>query len=966
MTQKATNNPTSQAKIAHEISTPSKEAGFFDNIIIKGAREHNLKNIDLTIPRNKLIVFTGVSGSGKTSLAFDTLYAEGQRRYVESLSAYARQFLGQMEKPSVDYIGGLSPAISIEQKSTSKNPRSTVGTVTEIYDYLRVLYARAGEQYCHICGCKVGAQTVQDMVDRILTLPNGTKISILAPLVQQRKGEYKDLFDKARQKGFVRVRINGRIVDLSEQIELDKKRKHDIDLMVDRLIIKDGIKNRLTQSVETALEESEGKLLVSILDGEQMLFSEQYACPKCGIGFEELTPQHFSFNSPSGMCQACNGLGSVLQVDPKLVVPDESMSINNGAVAFWGSLAQKSGSWRAKAVKAIARQFDIDLDVPWRELSEQQKNLILYGTNQMVKYQWDFSNGKLEFERPLNGVIHEIERLFHQTTSEQMRSYYQGFMSNIPCSECNGTKLRQESRHVFIDGKSIVDLVSMSVREAMETLNNMRLRPRQSAIAGEVLREIKGRLGFLLNVGLHYLTLDRAAPTLSGGESQRIRLASQVGCGLVGVMYILDEPTIGLHQRDNSRLIETLTSLRDMGNTVIVVEHDPNTIGSADWIVDFGPGAGHRGGEIVISAPPEKVKAHKGSITGAYLSGRSEIPVPQRRRRPSDRWLELRGARHNNLKGINLRIPVGTLICVTGVSGSGKSSLINQTLYPAMQRLLYKTRTSVGDFDELCGRQYFDAVIEIDQAPIGRTPRSNPATYTKVFDHIRRLFSRLPDANARGYKPGRFSFNVRGGRCEKCHGAGVIRIEMQFLPDVYITCESCKGKRFNRETLEIEYKGKNISEILDMEVSEAYQHFKNIPPIRRSLETLKDVGLDYIKLGQPATTLSGGEAQRVKLAKELQKRSSGRTLYILDEPTTGLHFADVDKLLKVLNRLVDEGNTMIIIEHNLDVIKCADWIIDLGPEGGDEGGYIIAEGTPEKLTNEPRSHTGRYLKRVLG
>ncbi|MBN2383274.1 excinuclease ABC subunit UvrA [bacterium] len=935
-------------------------------IVIKGAREHNLKNVDLEIPRNKLIVFTGVSGSGKSSLAFDTIYAEGQRRYVESLSSYARQFLGQMEKPRVDFIEGLSPAISIEQKTASHNPRSTVGTVTEIYDYLRVLIARAGRQYCHQCGQPIGAQTVDQMADIILALPDNTKIMILAPLIEERKGTHQDIIDRAKKEGFVRIRINNRVVDLSETIDLDKKRKHTIELVIDRLIVKDTIRSRLVESIELALKYSQGLLKVVPDQGEEILFSERRACIKCGLSFEELSPQRFSFNNPLGMCTQCGGLGSIDEVDPNLIVLDPTKSIMEGAIAVWKDFEKRSHSWSLRILQQLAKHYGFSLYTPYQELPEQVRDLLLYGSNnRKIKIEWDTGRSAGVFYHAPEGVIPRITRLYTQTTSEEVRKYYASFMNKKSCPACNGSRLRPESRAVRFHDRSIIDIVGMNVRQCYDFFDGLVLRRDEQAIAGELIQEIKARLRFLLDVGLHYLTLERNTPSLSGGESQRIRLASQIGSGLVGVLYALDEPSIGLHQRDNDRLLRSLERLRDLGNTVIVVEHDLEAMLRADILVDFGPGAGQRGGTIVAQGPPVEVMEDPRSITGQYLAGKRVIPMRDIRRDPNAKYLVVTDAHENNLKHIEISFPLGLFVCVTGVSGSGKSSLVNNILYRALAQKLHRARVQTGKYGALRGLEHIDKVINIDQKPIGRTPRSNPATYVKVFDYIRSLFSQVPKARGRGYQPGRFSFNVKGGRCEACQGDGLKRIEMHFLPDVYITCSECKGQRFNQETLQIEYKGKNIAQVLDMEVAEALVHFENVPQITRILETLLDVGLDYIKLGQPATTLSGGEAQRVKLAKELCRKSTGKTVYILDEPTTGLHFADIEKLLQVLNRLVDEGNTIIVIEHNLDVIKCADYIIDLGPEGGDGGGTVVAQGTPEQVAESIDSHTGAFLKKIL-
>jgi excinuclease ABC subunit A len=937
------------------------------DIIVKGASEHNLKNINVTIPRNKLIVFTGVSGSGKTSLAFDTLYAEGQRRYVESLSAYARQFLGQMEKPKVDFIEGLSPAISIEQKAASKNPRSTVGTVTEIYDYLRVLYARIGTQYCYNCGAEVGSQTVDQMVDHIMELPAGTKVQILAPIVQSRKGEHKEELDEIRREGFVRVMINGVLRNLEEDIQLDKKSKHNIDVVVDRLVIKESIRSRLTDSLEVALRLTEGFVKLDLTDENQSeILSQKNSCTSCGIGYEELSPQSFSFNSPIGACTVCNGLGYKLEFDPGLVVPDPSVSIMEGAVVAWGILEEKQHSWTLHMLRNMAREFGFSLETPWEDLSYEIQQLILYGAKgKRFKVEWKNANSSGQFMSRWEGIIHQLNRRLKETTSEEMRRYYLQYISDKPCPECEGMKLKPASLSVKIGKKNIYDVTTMNIREAHEFFTHLKLKGNQFQIAEESLKEIVNRLGFLISVGLHYLTLARRSPSLSGGETQRIRLASQIGSSLVGVMYILDEPSIGLHQRDNHKLTEMLLQLRDLGNTVIVVEHDEEMMRTADMILDFGPRAGIYGGEIVAQGEIKDIVKNKKSLTGRYLSGELEIETPKRRIKPDQRFIEIIGARHNNLKNLHAKIPVGLFVCVTGVSGSGKSSLINQTLYPALFKHFNKSLNKIGEYDAIKGFEHFDKVIAIDQQPIGRTPRSNPCTYIKLFDPIRNLFAELPQSKIRGYKAGRFSFNVKGGRCEACEGAGLKQIEMHFMPDIYVTCEVCKGKRYNSETLSVKFKGKSISDVLDMDVQEAMDYFSNIPSIASKLRTLIEVGLDYIKLGQPSTTLSGGEAQRIKLSRELSKTSTGNTLYLLDEPTTGLHFDDIQKLLIVLKRLVSMGNTVIVIEHNLDVIKCADYVIDLGPEGGDEGGLIIAEGTPEEVAQNSKSYTGEYLKKHL-
>ncbi|HOV16863.1 MAG TPA: excinuclease ABC subunit UvrA [Candidatus Cloacimonadota bacterium] len=936
-------------------------------ILIKGAQEHNLKNITLELPRNEMIVFTGVSGSGKSSLAFDTLYAEGQRRYVESLSAYARQFLGQMEKPKVDYIEGLSPAIAIEQKAASKNPRSTVGTVTEIYDYLRILFARIGKQYCYNCGAEVGAQTIDQMTENLLKYPIGAKLQILAPIVQNRKGEHKEELDALRQQGFVRVIINGKQRSLDEDIVLDKKSKHNIDVVVDRIVIKEGIRSRLTDSLELALKLTDGFVKIEYQDENYSeILSAKNSCPNCNIGYEELTPQHFSFNSPIGACPTCSGLGYKLEFDPDLIVPDPEKSLLEGAVVAWGKLEDKQSSWTMQYIRNLAREFNFSLSTPWYKLPEEIKDLILYGSKgKRFKVNWQSKYGSGQFNSRFEGIIPQLNRRMMETTSEEMRRYYLQFISDKPCPDCQGKKLKPENLAVKINGKNISDVTEMSIQAAYEFFSQLNLTGNQAIIAAEVLKEIKNRLGFLLNVGLHYLTLDRRSPSLSGGEAQRIRLASQIGSQLVGVMYILDEPSIGLHQRDNRKLVNMLVQLKDLGNTVIIVEHDEETIRAADMIVDFGPGAGIYGGEIVHAGDLTSLLQNKKSLTGQYLAGKKTIKIPEHRQKPDKRKLVIHNARHNNLKGIDVEIPLGMMICVTGVSGSGKSSLINQTLYPYLHNYFYHTSHHVGLVDNITGIEEIDKVIAIDQQPIGRTPRSNPATYIKLFDSIRTLFAELPASKVRGYNAGRFSFNVKSGRCEACEGAGLKQIEMHFMPDIYVTCEVCKGKRYNKETLNIRYKGKNIADVLDMDVQEAIEFFGNIPAIYNKLSLLHEVGLDYIKLGQPSTTLSGGEAQRIKLARELSKVSTGNTLYLLDEPTTGLHFDDMNKLLSVLRRLVAMGNTVIVIEHNLDVIKCADWIIDLGPEGGDEGGYIVAQGSPEKVMEVKKSYTGHFLKKYL-
>ena len=945
-----------------------------DEILIRGAKEHNLKNIDVRLPRFKLVVITGVSGSGKSSLAFDTLYAEGQRRYVESLSAYARQFIGQMEKPKADFIGGLSPAIAIEQKAVSKNPRSTVGTVTEIYDYLRVLFAHIGTPHCPGCGREVRAQSAQEIVEQVATLPEGARFQVLAPLARNRKGAFQDTFAQARADGFVRVRVDGEVRNLDDKIKLDKNKKHTIELVVDRLIApaKKGkarteFTTRLTDAVETALRAAGGMVIIDQDEEDEVLLSEQNSCPACGLSFPELTPTMFSFNSPIGMCPECNGLGAKIEFTADLFVePDKSL--HEGGIRTWGELHKKKTSGTYQVVKQIVEHFDHDLDTPWRGLSEACQQAILYGGIQ-VTWKSASERGNWQGEWEYEGTINATRRRYRQTKSEHTRRWYSNFMSQQPCPTCRGQRLRPESAAVAVGGITINQVTAMSIGEALGWVGGLwpELSPEQIQISEEVLKEISERLQFLMNVGLHYLTLDRPAPTLSGGEGQRIRLASQIGCGLVGVLYVLDEPSIGLHQRDNRRLLDTLEQLRDMGNTVIVVEHDDQTMRSADWIVDLGPGAGVNGGWVVAAGPPDVIIENTGSLTGRYLRGNLEVTSPNGQRRPTNgKWLSVVGARQNNLKNLTARFPLELFTCVTGVSGSGKSSLVAQTLHPALAQALHGASQKPGIHRCLQGLGQVDKVVNITQAPIGRTPRSNPATYVQVMSHIRELFALTPEAKARGYKPGRFSFNVKGGRCEACKGHGQKKVEMHFLPDVWVTCNVCKGTRFNNETLGIRYKGLNISEVLDMDVESALAFFANVPRVKRILGTLVDVGLGYVKLGQSATTLSGGEAQRVKLAKELARVATGDTVYILDEPTTGLHFADIQKLLDVLHRLTDAGNTIIVIEHNLDVIKTADWIIDLGPEGGDAGGCIVAEGAPEQVARVERSYTGQFLRGVLG
>ena len=935
-----------------------------DKIIIRGAREHNLKNIDLEIPRDKFVVITGLSGSGKSSLAFDTIYAEGQRRYVESLSSYARMFLGQMEKPDLDYIEGLSPAISIDQKTTSRNPRSTVGTITEIYDYLRLLYARIGVPHCPECGKEISQQTIDQMVDYLMALEPGTKLQLLAPIVRGKKGEYKKLIEDMKKSGFVRIRIDGEVMDINDEIKLDKNKKHSIEVVVDRIIVKEGIERRLTDSLETVLKLSGGLALIDIIGVEEKLFSQNYACPDCGIAMEELSPRMFSFNSPYGKCPSCDGLGVLTKIDPDLVIPDRTKSIAEGGILPIGSA--KSDSWYYEVVAAAAKHYGFSLDVPIEELGDDVINMLLYGNNgERFKVVYDRDFGKGEAMMSLEGVINRLERRYRETKSEVMREEIEEYMSSFLCPLCKGARLKKESLSVYVGGISIAELCDKPIHEILDFLNKLKLTPKQEIISNQVLKEIKARLGFLVNVGLDYLTLSRTAGTLSGGEAQRIRLATQIGSSLVGVLYILDEPSIGLHQRDNGKLLKALRDLTDLGNTLLVVEHDEDTMYAADHIIDIGPGAGEHGGEIVAQGTIEDIMACERSITGQYLSGKKYIPVQRERKKPNGNWIIIKGARENNLKNLDVRFPMGVFTCVTGVSGSGKSTLVNEILYKALAQKVYGSKLKPGEHDEILGLEYIDKVVNIDQSPIGRTPRSNPATYTGVFDFIREVFASTPEAKMRGYKAGRFSFNVRGGRCEACKGDGIIKIEMQFLPDVYVPCEVCKGKRYNRETLEVKYKGKNISEVLDMTVEEALDFFENIPRIHRKIQTLYDVGLGYIKLGQPSTELSGGEAQRIKLAYELSKRSTGKTVYILDEPTTGLHIADIHKLLRILHRLVEGGNTVIVIEHNLDVIKRADYIIDLGPEGGDRGGTIVAEGTPEEIARNPKSYTGQFLKKVL-
>ena len=937
-----------------------------NSIKIKGAREHNLKNIDVEIPRNKLVVFTGLSGSGKSSLAFDTIYAEGQRRYVESLSSYARQFLGQMDKPDVDSIEGLSPAISIDQKTTSKNPRSTVGTVTEIYDYLRLLYARIGIPHCPICGREIKQQTIDQIVDKVMELETGTKIQVLAPVVRARKGEHVKEFESARKSGFVRVRVDGIIYDLSEEIKLEKNKKHNIEIVVDRLVIKPEIQGRLTDSIETASGLSGGLVIIDVVGGDEILFSQNYACPEHGVSIEELEPRMFSFNNPYGACPKCSGLGVFMRIDPDLIIPDKNLSIREGAIKGSGWNMGESFSIAQMYYEGLAKHYGFSLDTPVKDLPKKVIDVILYGTNgEKIKIERKSDFGSGTYYTAFEGVIGNLERRYKETSSDWMREEIESYMSAEKCPECGGARLKKEVLAVTVGGMNINDFCHLSVTDALKFIEGLKLTKKEELIANRILKEIKSRLGFLKNVGLEYLTLARSASTLSGGESQRIRLATQIGSSLTGVVYILDEPSIGLHQRDNDKLLATLKNLRDIGNTLIVVEHDEDTMYAADWIVDIGPGAGIHGGKVVCAGTAEDIKKCPDSITGQYLSGVKKIEVPKHRRKGNGKSLVIRGARENNLKGIDVTIPLGEFVCVTGVSGSGKSSLVNEILYKSLAVQLNGAKGKAGAHDCIEGVEYLDKVINIDQSPIGRTPRSNPATYTGVFSDIRAIFATTQDARMRGYNAGRFSFNVKGGRCEACQGDGIIKIEMHFLPDIYVPCDVCKGKRYNRETLEVKYKGKNISDILDMTVEEAMEFFESVPKIHRKLKTLCDVGLSYIKVGQPATTLSGGEAKRVKLAAELSKRPTGKTIYILDEPTTGLHAADVHKLIDVLQKLVDAGNTVVVIEHNLDVIKTADYIIDLGPEGGDRGGTVVVCGTPEKVAKCEQSYTGKYLKKYL-
>ncbi len=935
-------------------------------IKIRGAREHNLKSVDVDIPRNELVVLTGMSGSGKSSLAFDTIYAEGQRRYMESLSSYARMFLGQMEKPDVDKIEGLSPAISIDQKSTNRNPRSTVGTVTEIYDYFRLLYARIGIPHCPECGREIARQTVDQMVDQIMELPEGTKLQLLAPVVRGRKGEHAKVLDRARKSGYVRVRVDGSLYELTEDISLEKNIKHNIDIVVDRLAVKPGIERRLADSIENVLELAEGLLVVDVIGGEPLTFSQSFSCPDCGVSVSEIEPRSFSFNNPFGACPVCSGLGYKMEFDLDLMIPDQRLSISQGAISVvgWQSCGDKS-SFTNALLTALGQEYHFDLDTPFEEYPEKVKKVIIHGTDgKEVQVHYQGQKGAGVYPVAFEGLIHSVERRYKETFSETMKQEYESFMRITPCRECRGMRLKKEFLAVTVGGRNIYEITSFAIRDLHVFLEDMRLTSQQELIGSQILKEIRARVGFLVDVGLDYLSLARGTSTLSGGEAQRIRLATQIGSGLVGVCYILDEPSIGLHQRDNDKLLNTLKNLRDLGNTLLVVEHDEDTMREADYVVDIGPGAGSHGGELVACGTAEEIMQVEESVTGKYLSGKLQIPLPEERKKPTG-WLKVTGAQENNLKKVSVEIPLGIMTCVTGVSGSGKSSLVNEILYKRLARDLNRARCIPGKHKDVQGMEQLDKVIAIDQSPIGRTPRSNPATYTGVFDQIRDLFASTADAKAKGYGKGRFSFNVKGGRCEACGGDGIIKIEMHFLPDVYVPCEVCKGKRYNRETLEVKYKGKSIYDVLDMTVEEAYGFFENIPSIRRKIETLHDVGLSYVKLGQPSTTLSGGEAQRIKLATELARRSTGRTIYILDEPTTGLHFADVHKLVEILHRLTEGGNTVVVIEHNLDVIKTADYIIDMGPEGGDRGGTVVVQGTPEEVADTEGSFTGLYVKKML-
>ncbi|WP_077369819.1 excinuclease ABC subunit UvrA [Anaerosalibacter sp. Marseille-P3206] len=935
-----------------------------DKIIIKGAREHNLKNVDLELPRNKFIVFTGLSGSGKSSLAFDTIYAEGQRRYVESLSAYARQFLGQMEKPDLDYIEGLSPSISIDQKTTSKNPRSTVGTVTEIYDYLRLLFARIGTPYCYKCGKEISSQTVDQMVDRVMEFEERSRIQVLAPIVRGKKGEHQKVLESIKKDGFIRVVVDGETHEVTDDITLEKNKKHNIEVVVDRLIVKEGIEGRLADSIETALKLADGLVIIDIIDGEEILFSQKLACPDCGVVIEELSPRMFSFNSPFGMCPTCNGIGYYKEIDKEMIIPNPSLSIDDGGLAPYSNSGEDT--YYYQIFKTLGEYHKFGMDKPLKEAPKEFMDELLYGTNRIIEFKFESHfNGSRSYKGTFEGIIPNLERRYRETNSDFMRERIDGFMIENPCPHCHGKRLKEEVLAVKINGLNIAEVTDLSIKESLKFFKNLDLTERQRIIGEQVLKEIIERLNFLQDVGLNYLTLSRSAGSLSGGESQRIRLATQIGSSLVGVVYVLDEPSIGLHQRDNAMLLKTLRNLTDLGNTLIVVEHDEDTMYCADYIVDIGPGAGLHGGYVVAKGDLEDIKNSKESITGQYLSGRKQIKIPDERRSSNGKSIKIMGAKENNLKNIDVEIPLGVFTCITGVSGSGKSSLINEILYKSLAQKLNRVKIKPGKHVEIKGLENLDKVIEIDQSPIGRTPRSNPATYTGVFDYIRDVFAMTPEAKMRGYNKGRFSFNVKGGRCEACNGDGIIKIEMHFLPDVYVPCEVCKGKRYNRETLQVKYKGKTISDVLDMTVEEALEFFENIPRIKRKIQTLNDVGLGYIKLGQPSTQLSGGEAQRIKLATELSKRSTGKTLYILDEPTTGLHMDDIHKLIKVLDKLVEGGNTVVVIEHNLDVIKTADHIIDLGPEGGDEGGTIVATGTPEEVAKVKSSYTGQFLKNVL-
>lgn len=937
-----------------------------DKIIVKGAKVHNLKNVSLEIPRDKLIVFTGLSGSGKSSLVFDTIYAEGQRRYVESLSSYARQFLGQMDKPDVESIEGLSPAISIDQKTTSRNPRSTVGTVTEIYDYLRLLYARVGVPHCPKCGKEITQQSVDQIVDQIMELPERSKIMILAPIIRGRKGTHEKVLENIKKQGFVRARIDGEIYDLTEdEIKLEKNIKHNIEAVVDRIIVKDGIEGRLTDSIETSLKMAEGLVLVNIIGEEDRLYSEHFACADCGISIDELAPRMFSFNSPFGKCERCDGLGTLMEIDEDLVVPNKDLSIRGGAISTWGDSRMKEESWTYCVLKALMEKYNFDLDTPYKDLPKKVQEVLMYGEPEKLKVTYTKENVTAVYNHSFEGEINNLRRRYMETNSDTMKAEIEKYMSDNPCPKCKGARLKPEALAVTVGGKNIFEFTSMAIREELDFINSINFSEKDKIISSQIIKEIQSRLSFLINVGLDYLDLARKAGTLSGGEAQRIRLATQIGSQLMGVLYILDEPSIGLHQRDNDRLISTLKQLRDVGNTLIVVEHDEDTMREADYIVDIGPGAGEHGGEIVASGTLDEIMGNENSLTGKYLTGAKKVELPEERRKGNGNFITVKGAKENNLKNVTAKFPLGTLTMVTGVSGSGKSTLVNEILYKGLNKIVNKAKDLPGKFKEITGYENIDKIIDIDQSPIGRTPRSNPATYTGTFDIIRELFSQTQEAKMRGYKPGRFSFNVKGGRCEACSGDGIITIEMQFLSDVYVPCEVCKGKRYNRETLEVKYKGKNIADVLNMTVEEALEFFENIPRIKNKLQTLMDVGLGYIRLGQPSTQLSGGEAQRIKLAYELSKRSTGKTLYILDEPTTGLHIHDVNRLVKILQRLVDGGNTVIVIEHNLDMIKCADYIVDLGPEGGDKGGTIIATGTPEKIAEAKESYTGKYLKKYL-